>query len=119
MPDPAGLGAGEQEAGAVTVEAADSRVTIGDCWDALDAASVQPNGLGTGSAFFTLPEGSYLKMPNRAFVDGGEASNETLAALASLGVQPTASGSYPVPPGVGPGFAAMRWGWVRESPATA
>jgi hypothetical protein len=106
------------EAGAVT-EPADTRVTIGDCWDAIDTASIQPNGVGQGSAFFTLSDGTYLKMPDRSFVDAGKASNETLTALASLGVHPTASGRYAVPNGVGPGFVTMRWGWVRSAPATS
>jgi hypothetical protein len=114
----AGLAAGEQEAGAVT-EPADTRVTIGDCWDAIDTASIQPKGVGLGSAFFALSDGTYLKMPDRSFVDAGEASNETLTALASLGVHPTASGRYTVPNGVGPGFVTMRWGWVRSAPATS
>jgi hypothetical protein len=100
----------------VTVQA-DTQVTIGDCWDALDAASVQPNGLGLGSAYFTLPVGSYLKMPDRAFADAGVASSATLTALASMGVRPTASGKYLVPAGAGPGFATMRWGWVVQPPA--
>jgi hypothetical protein len=106
------------EAGAVTV-APDPRPTVGDCWVALEAAGIQLRGVGLGAAYFTLSGGSYLKMPNRGFVDAGEASNELLTALASLGVDPTVSGKFPVPSGVGPGFATRRWGWVRQPPPGA
>jgi hypothetical protein len=106
------------EAGAVTVQA-DTRPTVGDCWVALVAVSIQPTGVGLGSAYFTLPDGRYLKMPNRGLVDAGEASNELVTALASLGADPAASGKFPVPSGVGPGFATKRWGWVRQRPAGA
>jgi hypothetical protein len=103
------------EAGAVTVQA-DTRVAIGDCWEALDAAGTRPAGLGLGSAYFTLSDG-HLKMPSRTFVDHGAASDQLLAVLASWGVHPTASGKYPPPSGTDAQFAALRFGWVAQQPA--
>jgi hypothetical protein len=85
-------------------------ITLGDVWDALDAAEVRPGAraealnhqaefeaVALGSAYFRLADGSTLKMPNRGLIDYGAASEELLALLAAWGIQPTASGRYPVP----------------------
>jgi hypothetical protein len=101
----------------VTVQS-DTQVTIGDCWESLDTGSVQPTGLGLGSAYFTLSDG-YLKMPNRTFVDHGAASDQLLGVLASWGLHPTASGRYPAPSGTDAQFAALRFGWVAHQPPAA
>ncbi len=87
-------------------------VTLGDVWDALDAAGVKPRsgpealnnqaefeGVGLGSAYFRLADGRTLKMPNRGFFDHGVASSELLDVLDSWGVRPTASSKYPARPG--------------------
>jgi hypothetical protein len=100
--------------GVVAIEAVQppGAITLGDVWDALDAAGVKPNsgaealnnkavfqGVGLGSAYFRLADGRMLKMPNRDFFDYGAASPELLAVLDTWGIRPTASGRYPVPPG--------------------
>jgi hypothetical protein len=87
-------------------------VTLGDVWDALDAAGVKPRsgpgalnnqaefeGVGLGSAYFRLADGRTLKMPNRGFFDHGVASSELLGVLDAWGIHPTASGNYPARPG--------------------
>lgn len=87
-------------------------VTLGDVWDALDAAGVKPQsgpemlnnqavfeGVGMGSAYFRLADGRRLKMPNRGFFDHGVASSQLLAVLDAWRIRPTASGRYPAPPG--------------------
>lgn len=65
-----------------------ARVTVGDVWDALDAAGIHPEGVGLGSAYFRLPDGRLLKFPNRGFFDHGIASDELLAVFASWGAHP-------------------------------
>src|SRR5205823_2453707 len=47
------------------------RVTMGDIWDALDAADLRPEGVGMGSAYFHMPDGRLLRIPNRGFLDHG------------------------------------------------
>lgn len=99
----------ETREGVVAIEAAQSSgaITLGDVWDALDAAGVKPQskagvlnnqavfeGVGLGSAYFRLTDGRQLKMPNRGFFDHGAASPELLSVLDSWGVRPTASGNY-------------------------
>jgi hypothetical protein len=98
--------------GLLAIEAAQPQgaVTMGDVWDALDAAGVGPGAgaellnhqaefeaVGLGSAYFRLADGTRLKMPNRGVIDYGAASGDLLTLLASWGIQPTASGRYPVP----------------------
>ena len=89
--------AGDRERAAAPAESA-SCVTVGDVWEALIALDVRPEGVGLGSAYFRLPDGRLLKFPNQQFFDHGIASDELLAVFASLGVQPSASGKYPMPP---------------------
>jgi hypothetical protein len=86
-------------------------ITLGDVWDALDAVNVKSRrgdpaalnqkatfeGVGLGSAYFRLDDGRQLKMPNRGFFDHGAATVELLSLLATWGIQPTASGRYPIP----------------------
>jgi hypothetical protein len=76
------------------------RITLGDVWDALEAAGIRPHAAGMGTAFFNLPDGRTLKMPNRSFFDHGIASDELLEVVASWGVRPTAGGGYQPPPEV-------------------
>jgi hypothetical protein len=79
-----------------------SRVTLGDVWDALDAAGLHPSQGALGTAYFTLQDNRHFGIPNRGFFDHGIASDELVALLASLGVHPTASGRYPMPPDATP-----------------
>ena len=76
------------------------RTTLGDVWDALEAAGIRPHAAGMGTAIFNLPDGRTLKMPNRSFFDHGIASSELLEIVASFGVRPAASGKYHAPPEV-------------------
>ncbi len=98
-----GVVAGELESGAVAAPAIE-RVTLGDVWDALDAADLRPDGVGMGHAYFSLPDGRTLSIPNRGFLDHGIASEELLTLLASWGIRPTASGKYQAPPHANPEF---------------
>src|ERR1022692_4004837 len=41
------------------------QITIGDVWDALDAAGLRPDGAGMGHAYFRLRGDRHLEMPNR------------------------------------------------------
>lgn len=79
-----------------------SRITLGDAWDALDAAGMRPVQGALGTAYFSLQDGRHFGFPNRGFFDHGIASDELVALLASLGVHPTASGRYPMPPDATP-----------------
>jgi hypothetical protein len=100
--------------GLIAIEAAQppDAITLGDVWDALEAAGVKResgaeglnnqavfDGVGLGSAYFHLADGRRLRMPNRGFLDHGTASQELLDVLDGWGVHPKASGKYPVPPG--------------------
>ena len=87
---------------------APDRITLGDVWDAIDAAGLRPETAAMGAAYFSLPDGRQLKMPNRSFLDHGIASPELLAVLESWGVRPTASGRYPLPPDHGPDRRVVR-----------
>jgi hypothetical protein len=78
------------------------RVTLGDVWDALGAAGIHPSQGALGTAYFRLQDGRHFGIPNRGFLDHGIASHELVALLASLGVHPTASGRYPMPPDATP-----------------
>jgi len=99
--------------GLVAIEATQppGAITLGDVWDALDAAGVNPaseaealnnqavlEGVGLGSAYFRLADGRTLKMPNRGFLDYGAASPELLAVLAAWGFgrQPAADTRCPL-----------------------
>lgn len=98
--------------GLVAIETAQppGAITLGDVWDALDAAGAYPKsgtevlnnqavfeGVGLGSAYFRLADDRMLKMPNRGFLDYAAASPELLAVLATWEIRPIASGRYPVP----------------------
>lgn len=102
----------QTQEGVIAIEAAQlpGAVTLGDVWDALDAADIKPGsegevlnnqakfeGVGMGSAYFRLADGRTLKMPNRGFLDHGTASRELIAVLETWGIRPTASGKYPAP----------------------
>jgi hypothetical protein len=88
---------GDLAIGAETAPAG-QQITLGDVWDALNAAGIGPQQSGAGHAYWRLPDGRTLQITNRGIYDHGIASDELLALLASWGVLPTASGKYPVPP---------------------
>ena len=82
-----------------------AEITLGDVWDALDAAGVRPghkvrssqdifSGVATGSAYFTFADGRRLRMPNRGFFDGAAAPSSLLDVLGSWETRPAASGKY-------------------------
>jgi hypothetical protein len=75
----------------------EEQIALGDVWDALMASGVEPRAVAGGHAYFYLPDGRQLVVPNHTFADWGIASDELLAVLASWGVRPTASGKYPFP----------------------
>lgn len=83
--------------GGVAALPGSEQVTLGDIWDALDAAGFRPYAVGMGHAYFHLPDNRSLSIPNKTFYDHGIASDELLAVVASWGVQPVASGNYPTP----------------------
>jgi hypothetical protein len=72
-------------------------ITVGDVWEALDAAGIHPEGVGLGSAYFRVDDDHLLKFPNRGFFDHGIASAELVAVFALWGASPTASDKYPMP----------------------
>jgi hypothetical protein len=72
-------------------------ITVGDVWDALDAAGIHPEGVGLGSAYFRVDDDHLLKFPNRRFFDHGIASADLVALFASWGASPTATDKYPMP----------------------
>lgn len=93
-------------------QVARARVTLGDVWDALDAAGLQPHQGAMGTAYCALSDGQHVGIPNRGFFDHGVASDEVLALMASWGVRPTESGRYPMPPNATPEMwqpAHPRW----------
>lgn len=94
------------------------RITIGDVWDALDARGLRPDGVGLGHAYFRLRDDRHLDMPNRGFLDWGTASDDLLAVLRTWGVQPVASGKYPVPSDVEPDYAKRHAGYLQDIPAS-
>jgi hypothetical protein len=81
------------------------RITIGDVWDALEVRGLRADQGAAGHAYFHLRGNRHLDIPNRGFMDWGTASDELLAVLRTWGVQPTASGKYPIRPDVRPDFA--------------
>jgi len=95
-----GLPAPAQNAGDGEESPDEPRLTVGDVWDAIDSAGLRPEWVGSGQAYFKLPSGATLGIPNRGFVDGATASDDLLQELdSSLGVRHIrASGNYPVPP---------------------
>jgi hypothetical protein len=97
-------------------ESARQRITIGDVWDALDAAGLRPDAAGMGHAYFFLRGDRTLDMPNRSFLDWGTASDDLLAVLRTWDIQPVASGKYAVRPEVDPNYARGAWGSLRDIP---
>ena len=93
-----------------------ARITIGDVWDALEAAGIHADGAGMGHAYFTLGHDRSLDMPNRGFADWGTASDDLLAALQTWGIRPLASGKYKPDRAVRPEYADSRWGHFTETP---
>lgn len=102
----------QTQGGVLAIEATQppGAITLGDVWDALDSAGVNPSsganalnnqavfeGVGLGSAYFRLADGRMLRMPNRGFLDYAAASPELLSVVDSWGIRPTASGKYPLP----------------------
>ena len=92
------------------------RVTIGDVWDALEARGLSPDAVGMGHAYFRLRDDRHLDMPNRGFMDWGTASYDLLAVLRTWGVQPVASGKYPIRPEVDPDYAKRHAGYLHDIP---
>jgi hypothetical protein len=90
------------------------RITIGDVWDALDVRGLRADAAASGHAYFQLRGDRHLDMPNRGFMDWGTASDELLAVLRTWGVQPRASGKYPMRPEVRPDFAKQPAGLLRD-----
>lgn len=92
------------------------RITIGDVWDALDVRGLRPDAVGMGHAYFRLREDRHLDMPNRGFMDWGTASDDLLAVLKTWGVQPVASGKYPIRSEVSPDYAKQPAGYLQDIP---
>lgn len=93
------------------------RITIGDVWDAFEARGLHPDAAGMGHAYFRLHDERHLDMPNRGFMDWGTASDDLLAVLRTWGVQPVASGKYPVDPTALPEYVKRPAGYLRDLPA--
>jgi hypothetical protein len=94
-----------------------ARITIGDVWDALEARGLHADDVGLGHAYFRLREGRHLDMPNRGFMDWGTASDDLLAVLRTWGVEPVASGKYPIEADVDPEYARQQAGYLQDIPA--
>jgi hypothetical protein len=91
------------------------RITIGDVWDALDARGLRADQGAAGHAYFHLRGDRHLDIPNRGIMDWGTASDELLAVLRTWGVQPSASGKYPVRPGVHPDYMKQPAGYLWDA----
>jgi hypothetical protein len=91
-------------------------IKLGDVWDALEAAGVRPLEAASGSAYFGLPDGRLLRIPNRSFFDSGIASDELLSVLESWGIRPQASGNYPHPPNMHSSQQNTHWGSILHAP---
>jgi hypothetical protein len=104
----------QTQEGVLAIETAQlpGAVTLGDVWDALDAAGIKVGsvagasdnqavfqGVGLGSAYFRLADGRTLRMPNRGFLDHGTVTSDLLSVLDAWGIHPSASGKYPAPDG--------------------
>src|SRR5579864_1211298 len=72
-----------QDAGELATEAgtASPRIKLGDAWHALEAAGVIPEYRQAGRAYFKLPGGRLLVMPNRSVFDHGIMCDDLLAVL--------------------------------------
>ena len=90
--------------------------TIGDVWDAIDAAGLRADGAGMGHAYFRLRGDRHLDMPNRGFLDWGTASDDLLAVIKTWGIEPVASGLYPVPQEIEASYARRHAGSLRDIP---
>lgn len=92
------------------------RITIGDVWDALEAAGIRADGVGLGHAYFVLRGDHTLDIPNRSFADWGVASDDLLSVLETWGIHPVASGKYTPDRAVRPDYADRRMGSLRNLP---
>ncbi len=92
------------------------RITIGDVWDALEAAGIHADAAGMGHAYFTLRNDVSLNMPNRGFADWGTASDDLLSVLRTWGIEPVASGKYTADKQVLSEHQERRWGHYTETP---
>ena len=108
-------GSGDAGSGGAAVPDTE-RITIGDVWDALDARGLRADAAATGHAYFQLRGDRHLDMPNRGFMDWGTASDELLAVLRTWGVEPRASGRYPIRPEVRPNFEKQPVGSLWDIP---
>lgn len=82
-------------------------VLLGDVWDALEerldvADGFRSLGAASGRRYLEAPDGRKFELTNRGFLDWGPASADLLELLSSWGIEPIASGRYPVPPDVAP-----------------
>jgi hypothetical protein len=80
-------------------------VKLGDVWDALEQAGFRVTQGAHGKRVLVGPHERSIMLHDREILGWAMASRDLLAQLASWGVQPFASGKYPVPPGVDPSRA--------------
>jgi hypothetical protein len=71
-------------------------VRLGDVWEALDAASIQPISVQpwAGTATVAGPDGQRLRLPGPETMTMGTASTELLSVLDTWGIRPLPSGKY-------------------------
>jgi len=93
---------------------ATARIAMGDVWDALEARGIRPDQGAGGHAYFLVRGDRHLVVPNRSIMDWGKASDELLAVLKTWGVEPVASGKYPVRPDIDPEKTKRDAGYVQE-----
>jgi hypothetical protein len=89
------------------------QVKLGDVWDALEGAGFRVTAAATGKRLLEGPEGRSIMLHGRELLGWAVASDDLLAQLASWGIQPSASGLYPVPPGVDPDYAIRPYSGCR------
>jgi hypothetical protein len=74
----------------------DHLIMFGDVWDELDTNGFQIIDAASGNYTVEDDQGHQIQLPGRGHSEGRAASPELLALLRSWGLNPTASGKYPL-----------------------
>lgn len=74
----------------------DRPIMFGDVWDELDANGFHIIDAASGNYLVDDNQGHQIQLPGRGHSEGQAASPELLAQLRSWGLNPTASGKYPL-----------------------
>ena len=92
------------------------QIKLGDVHDALVAAGFQLKGAFTGKQLLEAPDGRRIMLHAIWGLGWAIASDELLAHVRAWGIDPVASGAYPVPPDVDPDYARRPYTGMLNPP---